>query len=336
MKSQKSIFDKKAIKHFYKDVLHHLLPKARHQSIGYFGPAEATRAGNMRIDLAETNDINIGSPYFYTKPYSFIHFTSVPVLIHILKSKKLRLYNLRGMDDKLEFTIPLYSNGKTLSEYEISEIKKKIFCLSMCQTSLEDRSQSLSAWREYGDKGNGVGMVLSFEEKFKTNWVNFMLSQVCYTKTSHQKFQALRNLYKEFSIKYNLTINNFDEIMYKYFAFHKHRIYKDEKEVRLLYCEGTSYIDEPPIHYDINRKNQKTSYIELDLEWDWTQKQREFIMKQGITPHMVRPIISIDKIIFGYRISNHAKYEIADVIQELSKDYKKKPVIVNSKLQDQF
>ena len=51
---------------------------------------------------------------------------------------------------------------------------------------------------------------------------------------------------------------------------------------------------------------------------------------------MVKPVISIDKIILGYRINNTAKYEIAEVVQQLTKDYKKKPDVVNSKLQTQF
>ncbi len=336
MKAGKSIFDKNAIKHFYKDVLHQLLPKARHQSIGFFGPAEATRAGDVRIDLADSNEVNIDSPYFYTKPYTFIHYTSVQALMHILRSKKLRLYNLHGMDDKQEFVVPLKYLSKNLSEYQIGEIKKRIFCLSLCETSLEDKRQSLSAWREYGDKGNGVGIVLSFEEKYSKQWVYFMLSKIHYANTAHRKFQAIDKMYNEFKVKHNLTVNSFDNILYKYFAFHKHNMYRVEKEVRLIYCQGLSHYDEPPAHVDVTRKNEKTSFIELELEWDWDEKTREFIIKQGITPHMVRPVISIDKIIFGYRIANNAKYEIAEVIQKLTKDYKKKPDIVNSKLQEQF
>jgi hypothetical protein len=334
MKSSKSIFDENAIKHFYKDVLHQLLPKARHQSIGYFGPAEATRAGDVRIDLADSNEVNIDSPYFYTKSYIFIHYTSVQALIHILRSKKLRLYNLNGMDDKQEFVVPLKYLSKNLSEYEIGEIRKRIFCLSLCETSLEDKSQSLSAWREYGENGNGVGIVLSFEEKYTKEWVYFMLSKIQYANTAHRKFQAIDKMYNEFKVKYNLIINTFDNILYKYFAFHKHNMYKVEKEVRLVYCQGLSHYDKPPAYLDVNRKNEKTSFIELELEWDWDDKMRDLVIKQGITPQMVRPVISIDKIILGYRIANRAKYEIAEVIQELTKDYKKKPDIVNCKLQE--
>lgn len=336
MHKYKSVFDQKAIKHFYSDVLHHLLPNARHQSIGFFGPAETSRASDVRIDLADSNEINVGSPYFYEKPYKFVHYTTVPALINILRTKKLRLYNLNGQDDKLEFTVPLQHGKKRISEYEIKQIKKKIFTLSMCETSLEDKGQSLSAWREYGDDGQGVGIVLSFKEMNKKDWVFFMLSKVLYDGTSHRKFLALQKLYDEFKINFKLEVNNFDSILYKYYAFHKHSMYKSEKEIRLLYCQGLSDLDEHPCHYDINRKNEKTTFVELELEWDWDSKAKEFIIKQGITPNMVKPVISIDKIIFGYRLSKDSKYEIAEVIQKLTANYKMKPNIVDSKLKAQF
>lgn len=336
MKIEETIFDDKAIKHFYSDVLHTLLPRARHKSVGFFGSADVMRASDVKIDLADTNEINFDSPYFYDKNYTFIHYTSVQSLINILRNKSIRLYNIHGMDDKLEFTVPLKSLGKGLSEYDIDEIKKKIFCLSMCETYSEFKGQSLTSWRNYGFDGNGIGIVLSFNENYTKNWVYFMLSKVFYTDSALRKFQNLDRLYNEFKVKYNLTVNNFDSIMYKYFAFHKHKIYRSEKEVRLLYCQGLSYIDKPPIHYDINRKNGKTTYIELDLEWDWDAKTKDFIMTQGAAPSMVRPVVSVDKIILGYRIANKGKYEIANVIQKLTVDYKKKPDIIDSKLSNQF
>jgi hypothetical protein len=334
MKIQETIFDGSAIKHFYKDVLHKLLPNARHQSIGFFGPAETTRAGDIRIDLADSNEVNIDSPYFYTKPYKFIHYTSVQALMHILRSKKLRMYNLHGMDDKQEFIVPLKYLNKNLSEYQIGEIKKKVFCLSLCETSLEEKNESLSAWREYGNQGKGVGIVLSFDEKYAKEWVYFMLSKIHYANSAHRKFQAIDKMYNVFKEKYNLTVNSFDNILYKYFAFHKHHMYKVEKEVRLIYCQGLSYVDEPPAHVDVNKMNEKTSFIELELEWDWDEKTRKFIKDQGISPHMVRPIISIDKIILGYQITNNAKYEIAGTIEDLAKNYKKRPHVIDCKLQE--
>ena len=85
-----------------------------------------------------------------------------------------------------------------------------------------------------------------------------------------------------------------------------------------------------------DRKNEKTTFVELELEWDWDSQARKFIIKQGITPKMVKPVISIDKIILGYRLSKDSKYEIAEVIQKLTTNYKMKPDIVDSKLKAQF
>jgi hypothetical protein len=51
---------------------------------------------------------------------------------------------------------------------------------------------------------------------------------------------------------------------------------------------------------------------------------------------MLRPIISIDKIILGYRIANQAKYEINEIVEKLTADFTTKPEIIDSNLKAQF
>jgi hypothetical protein len=63
MQNNENIFDKNALNHFYVDVLHKLLPKARHKSINFIGSPDTKRATDIRIDLADTNEINLDSPY---------------------------------------------------------------------------------------------------------------------------------------------------------------------------------------------------------------------------------------------------------------------------------
>lgn len=161
-----------------------------------------------------------------------------------------------------------------------------------------------------------------------------MLSKIHHANTTHRKFQAIDEMYNEFKVKYNFTVNSFDNILYKYFSFHKYNRYNVEKEVRLIYWQGLSHYDKPAAHVDVNKKNEKTSFIELELEWDWTKKQRESFEEDGKSLPMVRPVINFDKIIFGYRIANNAKYEMAEVIQELTKNYRKKPDILNCRVQE--
>jgi len=336
METGEDIFDRDAVIAFYKDVLNNLLPNARHQALRFFGAAEAKRASHIDLDLISTNELNRGSAYFYKKQYSFIHYTTLPVLLNIIKEKKIRLYNLNGMDDQEEFVVPLKHLNKKISDYEIDEIKKRIFCFSMCEADLESKEQTLPMWRSYAQDGQGVGVVFSMNKRFAKDWVHSMLSKVYYDPRHLQKFIKAQELYKSFTSKYNLHINNFDEMFYRYFAFHKNKIYSNEKEVRLIYCEGFGSLDLPNVHVDITKKNSKTTFVELDLEWEWGEEKRKWILSQKIEPKNVRPIIFMDKIFFGYRISNNAKYEIADVIMENAKNYKHKPKIVNSSLQEYF
>ena len=268
-----------------------MLPNGRHQSVSFFGAAETTRASQINIGLADSNEININSDYFYEKKHSFIHYTSVQTLLSILKEKKIRLYNLNGMDDKEEFELSLKYSNKKLPIYNVSEIKKRVFCLSMCKEELEINEESLSQWRSYAQDGYGVGIVFNFEKRYAKDWVHIMLSNVYYNQNRLDKFIEVERLYNQFKIAYNLAVTNFDEMFYRYYAFHKSQIYKSEKEVRLIYCQGFSYNDKPPIKYDINKALKETSYIELDLEWEWDEKTKSFILSQGIVPSNIRPII---------------------------------------------
>ena len=336
MNEPESIFDQNAIKHFYEDVLRQLLPNGRHKSLSHFGSPETKRASNIDFDLANSNDINFGSDYFYTKKYTFIHYTSIPVLLNIIKEKKIRLYNLHGMDDKEEFDVSLKYLPNNLSNFDIAEIKKNIFCLSMCEEDLEKKAQSLAQWRNYGQDGNGVGIIISFNRRSAKDWVHFMLSKVFYDEKHLTKFVKINNDYKVFKAKNNLALNNFDELFYKYFAFHKSSIYSSEKEVRLLYCQGFESFQKPPIKYDINRRHEKTSYIELELEWEWNKKMKEQLIKQGHTPKLIRPVIKLEKIVLGYRLSNKAKCDIANVLQASSSSFKKRFLIEDSPLFEHF
>ncbi len=336
MNHSKSILDHEAINFFITNVLKPFLPNARYASAGSFESAETTRASFIHMFLADSNEINVNSKYFYNGKYSFIHYTSIQSLLSILKDKKIRLYNLNGMDDKEEFEIPLNHSNKKLSDYDINEIKKRIFCFSMCQIDLESKENSLPQWRSYAQDGQGVGIVFSFNKRYAHDWVHFMLSKVYYNTKSLDTFLQVENLYNEFRVKYDLTISNFDEMFYKYFAFHKSKIYSSEQEVRLLYCQGFRRYDEPQIKIDVTRANKKTSYIELDLEWNWDAKTKEFIVNQGIEPKNVRPIITIDKILFGYRLSNAAKWDLSEVCHELLTNFTKKPIIEDSRLLSHF
>ncbi len=206
----------------------------------------------------------------------------------------------------------------------------------MCEAELELKAASLSNWRNYGQDGNGVGIMLSFNKRHAKDWVFFMLSKVYYEKKHLNTFIKVNRDYEAFKTEHNLALNNFDELFYRYYAFHKNNIYNTEKEVRLLYCQGFESFQKLPINLDINRRNEKTSYIEMDIEWGWDEKTKAFIIGQGIIPKLVHPVITIDKIILGYRLSNTAKWDLADVINSYSEHFNKKFDIIESPLSEYF
>lgn len=336
MGNNDSIIDQNAVEHFHSDVIHYLLPNARHKSTFYFGGADVIRASNIKIDLADANAINEGSPYYYNNDYKFIHYTSVSSLINILRNKSLRLYDLSGMDDQLEFEVPLKYLEKKLSEYDIKSIKSKIFSLSMCELGLETKQQSLQAWQKYGNNGSGVGVVLNFNKEHCNEWINFMLSKVFYTEASMKKLRHVEKLYDKFKKDYNLTVNNFEQILFKYYAFHKHKIYSAEREVRLIYNQGFNHYDSPKCFYDINNHFNKTSFIELELEWDSDNKFKDKFLAEGLKVPMIKPFITVENILLGYRLSNKAKYELFEVIADLTKTYKLRPKVEPCKYDDYF
>ena len=331
MASRRSMIDNDLIEVFFSTVLKHILPKARYQSAGYFGPAEATRAGAISLQLSDFNEINEGSNYFYTNKYSFLHSTSVYTLLNIIKEKKIRLYNLCGMDDKEEFELSLRASAQKLSKYEIDEIKKRIFCFSMCEKDLEFKEESLPLWRSYAQDGNGVGLVFTFRKRYAKDWLHTMLSKVYYDKKHLEKFAKAESFYNEFRSVHGLSISNFDEMFYKYYSFHKSPIYKSEREVRLIYSEGFHSFDEPPVKYDITSRLKKTSYVELDLEWEMPPIFRDRNFRN------LRPYITLDNIILGYRLgTNSAKWDLVDVIHTHSSKFKQKPEILDSPLLKHF
>ncbi|MBK7853981.1 MAG: hypothetical protein IPJ79_02925 [Bacteroidetes bacterium] len=104
-----------------------------------------TKASTAQADLAHNFGMYKGSPYYYSDSRKLIHFTSNQKLISILRDKKIRLYSLAGMDDNDEFLCS-YKNilGKPVDDYFSNEIKKMIYCLSLCDYNHEGTEKSLN------------------------------------------------------------------------------------------------------------------------------------------------------------------------------------------------
>jgi hypothetical protein len=333
---RKSALDDEKIELFISEVIRkNLLPNAKFTSASAIGAAGADKFSYASVDLSNSFANYRKSNYYFDGDYKFIHYTSVPKLLSIIRDKKIRLYDLRAMDDKDEFDFGHKVLNKK-SSYLTNEAKKRIFCLSMCNYELEDKEQSLNMWRQFGLDGHGVGIVLEFEKSNRSNWIHYILSRVHYGEQPLKKLYKTYEVYAEFSNKYNFTIRNFDEFLYKLFCFHKQHIYKDEKEVRLIYNRGFRTLQPTKGIADLNSKLKKSSYHELELEWDrWKTFTGDYQIYQE-RAKTIYPYVTIDKIIFGYRISNPDKWNIVDTVTAYKSNYNKFPTLENSTLLKYF
>ena len=172
----KSSIDDEKIELFLNEVLKvYLLPNAKVMQSFAMGPVGINKCNHVSLGLSEKFSQYKNSNYFYEGKYKFIHYTSIPKLINILRDKKIRLYDLRAMDDKDEFNFAHKVCGES-TNFTINEAKKRIFCLSMCKYELEEREESLNMWRQFGNDGFGAGIVFNFAKTHRNNWINYMLN----------------------------------------------------------------------------------------------------------------------------------------------------------------
>jgi hypothetical protein len=332
----KSSIDFKKIETFLSKVINkNILPNAEFASAFALIPYESKYYNSIKLNLTTTFSNYLNSNYFFDGTYKFIHFTSIKNLLSIIREKKLRMYSLNSMDDKYEFDFAHKIFNSNMPE-TVKDIKDNTFCFSMCKYELETKEQSLNIWRSFGLDGYGVGIVLKFNKKTRYNWNDFILSQIYYGEKYLKKIKKACKDYSEFSTKNNFYINNFYNIFYTLLCFHKNHIYKGEKEVRLIYNNNFNILNNQYHKLDLNGKNKLISYKELDLEWDNSQlfkNSNQKLIKEAKTIH---PYITIDKIIFGYRISTNDKFNIIDALSPNKLNYKSFPIYKDSFLQKYF
>ncbi len=140
--------------------------------------------------------------------------------------------------------------------------------------------------------------------------------------------------YNEFVLTNSFVVNNFEAFFYNLLAFHKQKIYQDEAEVRLLFNNDFTKLHEDRGIQDLNSKMQFCTYRELALEdcrWNkFESKDYQKIAKR------IFPYVSIDSVIFGYRLSEQTKYEIMRALEPHLETYENKPNFVDSALAKYF
>lgn len=328
--------DTEKIELFLNEVIRkNLLPNFKYSGASAMGSAKLVKFNYASIRPSDNFTSYRNSKYYLNGPYKFIHYTSIPKLISIIRDKKIRLYDLNGMDDKDEFNFAHKILNKDW-QLDSIEAKSRIFSLSMCKYELEEKEQSLNMWRQFGGDGNGVGIVLNFSKKYRGNWNRFVLSEVHYGESSLKKLKQTYDSYLDYCKKHKFTISNFNELLYKLLCFHKQQIYKDEKEVRLIFNSGFNSYSSVNAKADLSHKFQKTSYCELEIESErWKRLTGEHENYQKLA-QKIYPYVTIDKIILGYRLSENERMSVVEAFSTYRSNYKTIPKFEYSKLRKYF
>lgn len=327
MSNRESLIQSDKVEAFATLVRTKLLPHFSIMSSRAMAPGSATKSNYASLTPSDCFRCYHDSNYHYKGQNKFIHFTNYESCRAILKSKKFRLNSLGIMDDKLEVSY-LHDIFKSLNFnlYSASHLKRNLYALSLCNYDIEEKEESLSMWDRYGDKFLGVGLVLEMDLDYSHHWVFQMLSTVHYGKDCLADLESFSEAYKEFrSANDGFEISGIDKLLRNILAYHKAHIYKDEKEVRLLYSENA---------YETDVKLRK----EIPIEFKQLRQPSDyypFIPTQEEIDHIF-PNIYVKKILIGSKVTTSEFNDRKKEIESLTKDYKVKPEIEFSTLKKYF
>jgi hypothetical protein len=196
------------------------------------------------------------------------HYTSVPTVEQILRTKQVWLSNPLYMNDMQEmragvslanqkFTDAAKTAGGSDARADIliraynsyfshfdsqTAFDTYIFCLS--RQKPDDRDGILSMWREYGSRGNGAAIIFNIQNVNFTPHSPLVVAEVTYATDTERSDQLDQHLAEW--VRITLSLNLPDDHLFlaarEAFLFTKiialttkHRGFQEEDEVRIIY-----------------------------------------------------------------------------------------------------
>lgn len=308
---------------YLQEVVRPLLPHAERGSVSSMGTS-GQPFSSATVSLGGSNDVLKGSPYYYNGNLKFIHFTSVPIMINILRESALRMYDLSRMDDPQELSYSFGHISPNISEHHVKRWKKSIFSLSMSEYTSSDNLAHFDNWRLYGKNGWGVGIVLSLPKETQESWINRYLSKVYYSQSDLDALQAMYERHLEYEKRHSFSIMNaLENFILRLACFHKIGIYKSEAEVRYIHQKSLLY-GKPHHPYDIHvdyHNGKQVTFVKLELDrkrMEDSLKQNGFDAKQIKEYLNIIPQVQIKKIMLGYRYNERDVFGLQKVVTSIA------------------
>lgn len=294
------------VEEYFEIVVKPLLPKAEQAYSYAFGQHIPH---SLEISPVLVNGSLRHSQYEYKiNQLKFIHYTNLESAKSIIGSGKMRMYSLASMNDSQELSYALKNIISDKSDFTIDGYKDDVFSLSM--NEFQDENELPETWKNYGDNGNGVGIVLKFLTKHKNIWNHHYLSKIHYQEEKLELLRQFHIRHTDFIYKHKLEIiGQVKNFMLPLGAFHKTNGYIQEDEVRLIVTNKEYTINEHIVYNVIKEKQKEKSFIEFELNkkrFNHTLnvifKNREDDIQKSIEG---RPMPIIDKIILGPKLKEY-------------------------------
>lgn len=193
--------------------------------------------------------------FSYDLPTSFYHYTSFDAIFEIIKSGRIQLSSIVGLNDKYEPNLVNQKMGVN-SGHLITTLNANLHFIM----SFSKRADDLNQWRLYGDDGEGVMLEFNLNKPVPHSRKCF-ISKVQYDLGI---FDILIERRKTFNDKYNFGFGfkNIDDWKF----FFKNKDYANEEELRFMVKNiDSKFHSSSPKSYKINRYNILVPFIELEL-----------------------------------------------------------------------
>ena len=193
--------------------------------------------------------------FSHNLPVSYYHYTSFNSIFQILKSRKIQLSPLIGLNDRYEVDLVNQKMGID-SGHLMKTLNGNMYYIM----SFSKKNDELNQWRLYGDDGEGVMLEFRLKNINKPS-KRFFISSVSYDLGIFDIYIKYREIIKE-KYQANLVVKNIN--YWKHFFKPKDYIYEDE--LRFLVNNGDNIQTKNNEKlFKINRYNILVPYIELDL-----------------------------------------------------------------------
>ncbi len=319
------------------------IEKLLNETFGFVKLSSLSSWNESKIFDADVNissNLLMGSCHEVKNDVELIHYTSVNSLFEIINSKKFRLTNATQTNDPKEL-IYFFDQFDESVRMNLMKQATNMFVASFCEyDSSINESEHYSMWRNYGDNGNGVGIVFKLaNQNIQNKWIDSALGKIEYGSESKsiELVKKYLSIVSELKANGEFSIGELPKLFIQLACLHKSPIWSEENEIRLFRFINWDKFEWRYQNNERSFRNQiKATYkggflnyfteIDLDNEArlgtarqivEQANKVNEPMMFSEDMAFDIYPALTIDKVILGYRIAGKQKHEIVDVSRQL-------------------